>query len=286
MPEGRDTEAKQWTWVALALGAACVEPIAVKLGYRAAATPYQTLLVRNVVAAIAILPLARGARRVPLADAPRLVALGALLFTTSLLTLLAFAHLTVAVVLSIVSLTPVVVAIASRRRALGRRFGLGVACGVAGAALATGLEGASGHAFDLVGVACAIGAVATSTVYRLLLERTTERHPAPVVSTWIFATSGLLALVLVAPWAGLPPAAAWWAGGWTGVAAAVANVGFVAVVHALGAARASLVMLLQRPFVIGVAALTLGERPSAGELAGVGLVLLGIWLGNPPRAPR
>lgn len=285
MPESDPRSGSRWSWVLVALTAACVEPIAVKLGYRAAATPWQTLLVRNAIAALVILPLTRGPKRVPLREGARLVAAGALLFCTSLLTLFALARLTVAVVISIVSLTPVVVTLASRR-AVGARFAAGVACGVAGAALATlATNNPSARAIDPVGLACAIGAVATSTIYRLTLEKVTAKHAPPVVSAWVFATCGLLTLVLVAPFAGLPPAAAWWAGGWTGVAAAIANVTFVAVVRALGAARASLVMLLQRPLVVTIAWAWLGERPGVLEVAGVGLVLFGVWLGGQTRAP-
>ncbi len=294
------TPAARWTWVVLALVAACVEPIAVKLGYRASATPYQTLLVRNSVAAVVILPLlaaSRGLRsnaslegrptqRASWPEMARLAGLGALLFCTAQLTLLAFARLTVAVVLSIISLTPFVVALTSRRRALGPRFLGGAACGVVGAALATGLADVGSHEADLIGVACAVGAVATSTIYRLGLERVTVRHTPSVVSTWVFATSGIMALILVAPFAGLPPSAAWWAGGWTGVSAAIANVGFVSVVQVLGAARASLLMLLQRPLVIGIAAVTLGERPGPIEATGVALVLFGVWLGRPQKAKK
>ena len=293
MPDASAQSERRWIWVVLALAAACVEPIAVKLGYHASATPYQTLLVRNAVAAIFIWPLTRiptgqqtsGAKQTPvsLAEAARLGGLGALLFCTSLLTLVALARLTVALVISIVSLTPVAVALASRRQTLGPRFFMGVLSGVVGAilaAVATHMDGAH-HVLDGTGVACALGAVASSTIYRLTLEKVTVRHAPSVVSTWVFAMSGLLTLVLVAPFAGLPPTAAWWAGGWTGVAAAIANVGFVAVVQALGAARASLLMLLQRPLVIAIAAVWLGERPGPIELVGVALVLVGVWIGRP-----
>ncbi|MCA9667056.1 MAG: DMT family transporter [Myxococcales bacterium] len=234
------------------------------------------------MAAVVMVPLAHGRRRANRRDAAKLAALGALLFATAWLTIFALARLSVALVLTIASLTPVAVALASREQGRRARFFAGVGCAVGGAVLATGLFDAA-TATNVIGVLCMLGAVATSTTYRLGLERVTDRHTPSVVSTWVFASGGLLALVVVTPLAGMPPAAAWWAGGWTGVAAAVANVGFVTVIEVFGAARASLWMLLQRPLVIAIAALWLGERPGPLQIAGIVAVLLGVWLGQTAR---
>ena len=58
--------------VLLALLAASIEPILVKLGYRGAVTPLHLLVLKNVVAALVILPMTRHFRLVRYTDALRI----------------------------------------------------------------------------------------------------------------------------------------------------------------------------------------------------------------------
>jgi drug/metabolite transporter (DMT)-like permease len=101
------------------------------------------------------------------------------------------------------------------------------------------------------------------------------------MSSWIYLVHGVLALVLLAPFVGMPSSAAWSAGCWTGVAAAVSNVAFVAALAGLGAARASVVMLLQRPIIVIAAALVLAEPLGIEECVGITLVVAGVALSKP-----
>lgn len=269
-------------WAATALLTGSVEPIAAKLGFRADASPWELQLARSTVAALVILPLTRRIALLSREHAQRVALAGALLFTTSTLMLFALARLHVADVIAILSITPATVAIATWARGgapLGRRFVIGMLASIAGVALTTGAI--HGGIDDAVGVLCALGAVLSSTTYRLTLEKLTRENDPAVVSTWIYLVHGVLGLVLLAPFVGMPSTAAWTAGSWTGVAAGVSNVAFVAALAGLGAPRASVVMLLQRPIIVVAAAVVLAEPLGVEEAGGIALVVLGVALSKP-----
>lgn len=272
-------------WAALALFTGSIEPVAAKIGFRAAASVWELQLARSTVAALVILPLTRRIAWLPRPAMLRVGLAGALLFTTSTSMLFALSRLHVAAVIAILSITPACVAIASRIRgrvSLGRRFALGLVLSIAGVAVTTGAFHASGD--DALGFACALGAVASSTVYRLTIEELTSAADPSVVSTWIYVVHGVIGLALLGPMVGMPSSAAWVAGSWTGVAAAVSNVAFVAALAGLGATRASIVMLLQRPIIVVAAALILGEPLGIDEALGITLVVAGVALAKPADA--
>lgn len=89
-------------WVLLALTAASLEPILVKLGYRGAVTPLQLLVMKNVVAAAVILPLTRHFRWLPPRDLGRIGSVSVLLLLTNGLTLFALSRLTAVTVITLV----------------------------------------------------------------------------------------------------------------------------------------------------------------------------------------
>lgn len=271
-------------WAALALFSGSVEPIAAKAGFHAAATPWQVQLARSTVAALVILPITRRIAWLPRSLAPRLGLASALLFTTTTSMLFALSRLHVADVIAILSITPATVALATRLRrptVLGGRFALGLVLSFAGVVVTTGAF--RGRIDDALGLACALGAVASSTLYRLTLEELTARVDPAIVSSWVYLVHGVIALAVLAPFVGLPPPAAWSAGLWTGVAAAVSNVAFVAALAGLGAPRASVVMLLQRPIIVVAAALLLAEPLGPEEYVGIALVVGGVALSTPAR---
>lgn len=273
-------------WATLALFTGSIEPIAAKIGFHADASPWQVQLARSTVAALVILPLTRRIAWVSRSAAFRVAIAAALLFTTTTSMLFALSRLPVADVISILSITPATVAIAARwtnRASLGRRFALGVALSIVGVVITTGAF--RGEPGDALGLACAFGAVASSTLYRLNLEKLTATSDPAVISTWIYLVHGVIGLVVLAPFVGMPPAVAWTAGCWTGVAAAVSNVAFVAALAGLGAARASLLMLLQRPIIVIAAAVMLAEPLGVEEGVGIALVVAGVALSK-PAAPR
>lgn len=277
--DAASTELRAGLWAALALFSGSVEPVAAKVGFRADASPWQVQLARSVVAALVILPITRRFAWMPRATVPRLVLASALLFTTTTSMLVALSRLHVAEVIAILSITPATVAVATRWRrpgSLGGRFALGVALSIGGVVVTTGaFRGSLG---DGIGLGCALGAVLSSTIYRLTIEKLTSEVEPALVSSWVYLIHGLVALVVLAPFVGMPPPAAWTTGCWTGVAAAISNVAFVAALAGLGAPRASVVMLLQRPIIVIAAAIVLAEPLGPEEYVGIGLVVAGVAL--------
>jgi drug/metabolite transporter (DMT)-like permease len=266
--------------VALTIAAGCVEPLLARASGARHVDPSTLLVLRYLVATIVIFAI--GERRwVGRAGALRLASAGVLLFVTSGLALVAFVRLPVAIAVTLVSATPLWVAIASaRREGLGARFFGALALGIVGIVLTAGPLDLS---TDAIGIACALGATGSSAIYRLVIERVGKEYPSPVVSSYVFATGAVLAIAF-APFAPWPDAIAAGTGAIVGVAAAVSNVSFVAAVTALGAARTSLALLLQRPVIIGLAALLLAEPIGLVEGIGVVMVITAVWLARP--APK
>lgn len=271
-------------WLFAAIVAASVEPVLVKVGYRAHATPWQLLVVKNLVAAAVIVPLTRRLPWIGVAGVLRVARVSVLLLCTNALSLLALTRIPAVTQMTVVAVTPALVALVSERRgrvALGGRFWVGFALCFAGLLLTIDALRPGALRADAAGLAFALGAVVSSTVYRTTLEDLTPILPPPVVSTWAFLINAALALTLIAPWAGLPARTAWAVGGWIGLAGAVANVAFIEALHRTGAARLSVFTLLQRPLVMVVAAVALHEPMRALQVVGVAAVLAGVRLAQP-----
>lgn len=274
-------------WVLLALLGASVEPILVKLGYRAMASPWQLLALKNLVAAAVIVPLVRSLKWPGIEGVLRIGRVSVLLIVTNALSLLALARLPAVTQMTVVATTPAAVALVARARGRvnpGRRFWAALAAALVGMALMLDVLRPGALAFDAFGLALAFGAVASSTLYRSAMEDLTARYTPPVVSTWVFLVNAAVTSALVLPWSGLPPRAALPLGIWIGLAAAVANVAFLVALHRVGATRISLFTLLQRPAVMVAAALVLAEPLGWTQAVGVALVLGGVHIAQ--RASR
>ncbi len=275
---GSRAEDGSGVWLLALLLGASIEPVLVKLGYRAAASPWQLLALKSVVAALAILPLTRVRTWPGGAGLLRIARVGLLLLATNALTLLALTRLPAVTLLTVVATTPAAVGLVAQARGrmrAGPLFWAALVASVVGMALTLDLLG-HGARIDLAGLAAAFAAVGTSTVYRSAMEDVTSAFGPPVVSFWMFVVNAVVSLTLVLPLAGLPPRGALPVGVVIGIAAAVANVAFLVAIHRLGATRVSVFTLLQRPFVMVLAAIVLGEPLGAVQVVGIALVLAGV----------
>lgn len=273
-------------WVLLALTAASIEPILVKLGYRGTVTPLQLLVMKNVVAAAVILPLTRHFRLLGLADLARIGSVSVLLLITNGLTLFALSRLTAVTVITLVTVTPAVVALVNQARGrdrLGGRFWVGFWMCFVGVLLTVEALRPGEYALDGVGLAAVFGAIVSSTVYRVRMEDLTRDFDPRLVSTWVFWINALVAVLCIAPFVEPIPAASYPLGLWIGLAAALANVAFLWAIKLVGATNMSIFNLLQRPLVIVAAAVVLQEPLSALQVVGVGLVLCGLPLARAVR---
>ncbi|MFA7340700.1 MAG: DMT family transporter [Candidatus Obscuribacterales bacterium] len=274
-------------WVLLALTAASIEPILIKLGFQAQATPVQLLVLKNLVAAAVMLLLVRGWKRPAAVSFASLLTVSLLLFATNAFCIFALTKLTAVELITIITSTPVVVALVNcfrRHDSRGKLFWFGLAAALVGVLLslqtAAGAVLSTASSLNVLGVICALAAVLSSTTYRIKIESILRQADPRLVSLNIFVINALVSLCLV-PWLGpidqinqgiLPFAV------WMGVAAALANLAFIAAIKDLGATRMSVINLIQRPMIIIIAAFVLRESLGWPQVLGFVLVMLGVQM--------
>lgn len=270
-------------WVLLALTAASIEPVLVKLGFQLRATPLQLLVLKNIVGACAMLLLMRGwsGSKPKFAHLKKaeMIVVSLLLTGTSALTMMALTRLSAVELITIVTTTPVMVALVNlyrRRDEHGRFFWPGLGASIGGVFLSLQINSFS---VNLLGTAFALGAVLSSTLYRIRIENVLSKIDAPLVSLNIFVINGILSLLCL-PFIGPVQQAGQIAPYivWMGAAAAIANLAFIAAVKELGATRMSVINLVQRPLVLLIAAITLKEMLSWQQILGFAMVLAGVQL--------
>lgn len=264
--------------IVVAIVAASIEPIVVKLGYERQLLPLQLLVVKTLVGALLIFPLTRTFEWVGGVGFLRMMFLALLLLSNSALVIFALLKLSAVFVITIITTTPALVAIwnqALGRDRLSAKFWVGFLMCFVGVSL--GMDWTDLHG-TLTGFGLMAGAVIVSTVYRVTMEATTRLFTPALVSTYLFLINGLFAAVILLPFAGSIQQETWQIGGWMGLAAACANVAFVFAIKLLGSTKVSIILLLQRPAVIIAAAVILREALSAVQILGVILVLAGVPL--------
>ncbi len=270
-------------WLLLALLAASFEPLVAKLGYTNGVALESLFVGRCLVAALAVWPITRFRTgvdtRLPASARDRrgVVLGGLLLATTSGLTLFALTRVPTSIVVVAVTTTPALVAAVNHIRGqerTGLLFWLGVAACVSGVLMTLELPG--DESLDRFGIAASVAAVISSCVYRLHLDTLMKRVAPAVVSSWVMTVQGVCAIVIFGPFVRAFPTAAVLASVWTGIFAALANVAFLKAMQLVGATRVSIFTLLQRPLVIGVAALVLDEPLGPMQWIGTGLVIAGM----------
>lgn len=269
-------------WILATLIGASIEPIIVKFGYAANCSPWQLLCIKSIVSALVIWPITRQKTWVGLSGLLQILPVASLLLCTGTLVLLSLQYIQASMLITIVTVTPAAVALVNQalgRDILGPKFWIGFCMCAAGILLTTGNYGA----LHPLGIALAFAAVLSSTTYRVLLEKVTRIHKPAVVSTYIFLINGICLLPVlpfIAP--GLPTNILA-SGVWLGIAAAVANVSFLYAISILGSTRVSIITMLERPIVIGIAAVVLKECLSPLQIAGIILVIAGVQLAKVKR---
>jgi drug/metabolite transporter (DMT)-like permease len=265
-------------WISIAFIAASIEPIIVKLGYLGSITPAQLLVVKCVVGALVLLPLARAWRWVGWRAAGELLFAGLLLLGTNGLTMFALQHLSAVTVVTIVATTPAFVGLTNQlagRDVLGPKFWLGFVLCFVGVVLGLDMQD---FGLNWVGVLQILGAVATSTIYRVRMERMTAEYSPLAISAYTFMVCGVLSSVSLAPWVGSISPSCWMLGIWIGLSAVAANVAFLYLLRLVGSTKISIINMLQRPALIIAAAVILKEPFTPMTAASVALVLVGVQL--------
>lgn len=269
--------------VVIAILAASIEPIVVKLGYEQNLLPLHLLIVKTLIGSILILPLTRTHRWIGFKNFARITLLALLLLATSALSIFALKHIAAVLAITIITTTPAFVAICNQaigRDELSLKFWLGFLLCFAGVCL--GLEW-SNLSVDMIGLFLIFGAVLTSTTYRVTMEGTAGKLSPALISTYLFFINGFVIACFVLPLAGKIPDGAWHIGAWMGFASACANVAFLYALALLGSTRISIINILQRPAIIIAAAFILHEQLTLLQCAGIVMVLVGVQLAQVKR---
>ena len=225
-----------------------------------------------------------------LASRQRRILAGAALVNglTNLVLFFAFGAMAVGLVMAVYYLYPVLVAVLSA--ALGRErltavrvLALGIACG--GLALVLGGQLDPGAHATVAGIALAAGAALCQAVYLVAIRGGFDDVPGVQATTVVLVgglvVSGTAALLLegvasAGAWIASPTA--WFAIAFAGTVGALPKVWVMGGVRLIGSTRAALALLTE-PVVAGVvAALLLGQRLSAAELAGGAAILAAVVL--------
>jgi drug/metabolite transporter (DMT)-like permease len=164
---------------------------------------------------------------------------------------------------------------------------LGVPVALAGVVLISGVLGADAYGEDpALGVVIGLLVAASYAAYLLLIRKGRDRrHVAGPILDATLATA-LVAAVAGALAGELDALPTWPGHGWL-VVLAVSAQGMAGLLLAIALPRlpaltTSLVLLVQPVLSVGLAMLIIDEAPSAGQLAGVALVVVGVAPGSVP----
>jgi hypothetical protein len=170
-----------------------------QIGYRYFVTPYELLILRFLIGGIVVLPLVKRYRWIGWKNTAGVLWLALLLMSTCGLVLVALKYLTAVVVITIITATPAFVAIVNQmlgKEILSKRFWIGFLFCFAGILLSIEIHRGTSNSqtFNIIGLLCAFGSVAVSTIYRTQLDDATRTFPPMQVSTYMFIMDAIVAL--------------------------------------------------------------------------------------------
>jgi drug/metabolite transporter (DMT)-like permease len=191
----------------------------------------------------------------------------------------------------LIAAVPLIVALLAVRfdhaeRATGRRL-VGLVIGFGGVIALVGLD-VAGDARELLGAgAILLAAVGYAVGAMLLKRRFADVDPRPVMAGALGIAALILApAALAAPPATTPSAEAIVARVVLGVfCTAAAFVLYGSLVAEVGPGRATVITYVAPMVAVGLGVTVLGERPGAGAIAGLLLIIAGSWLSTDGRMP-
>lgn len=172
------------------------------------------------------------------------------------------------------------------RERVGAKTAVLVAAGVAGLVLASWGNG-TGVEVSVVSIGLGVVTTATVVAYTLGTKPLLDRYSPVVVSAFVM----IIGAVALLPFVDEAPRSA---GGWLGVvglgvgATYLASLLYLRGLQVVGATTTGLLVSLEAPIALALAALLIGERFVPVGLVGVGLVLVSslLVIGRPPAATR
>ena len=265
-------------WITLALLGSSVEPLIVKIGLNNQISSFQILVLKLICGAILFTPFYSRIKIHNLSVMKRLFFISAMALVTNYCIFLSLEHLSVPLVVTLITTTPVFVGLLNQlqgRVTLKKEFWVGVLAVFIGVLLSLEFTQSSLAFVTSMGLIFALISILGSTMYRTSVEKLCEDIDPLQISASIFLINGIFSAFML-PWIGKIASGTWPIAIWLGLAGAVANIAFVNAIHSLGATRTSIISLLQRPLVILLATIILKTPLSAWQLSGIALVFFGV----------
>lgn len=193
-----------------------------------------------------------------------------------------------AILIAAVPLTVAVLAIrfAPSERPTGLRL-VGLFIGLAGVVALLGID-VAGQPLELLGSLCVLGATVGYAVGPMIAKtRLSDLHSlGPVAVGLALSSLTLTPLALAWPPERMPSSEALWSIAALGVACtALALTLFFFLVTEAGPSRATVITYVSPTVAVALGVTLLGERPGAGAVAGLLLILAGSWLSTGGRIP-
>lgn len=267
-------------WVAAALIASSIEPLVVKLGFKGNATASQLLILKLVFGGLFIAPIYKYIVWVGKEKFKGLLIVSSFFILNYLFIFYSLTTITATVLITIITITPAVVAIINQFKAkelAGPKFWFGFFVCFLGVILTIDIFNSSSQTLEPIGVMLAFMSVGTSAMYRTRMDVLTRKIKPITISAYIFLINACVGILLI-PWLGKVESGTWKLALWIGFAGAIANIAFISALKLIGSTRISILTVLQRPLVIVLAALILKEPLSFTQMAGIVMVLIGIQL--------
>lgn len=265
-------------WITLALLGSSVEPLIVKIGLNNQISSFQILVLKLICGAIIFTPFYARLKIHNLSVMKRLFFISAMALVTNYCIFLSLEHLSVPMVVTLITTTPVFVGLLNQlqgRVTLKKEFWVGVLAIIIGVLLSLEFTYSSWSSVTSLGLIFVIMSILGSTIYRTSVEKLCEDIDPLQISAFIFFINGVFS-VLMLPWIGKIVPGTWPIALWLGLAGAVANIAFINAIHSLGSTRTSIISLLQRPLVILLATVILKTPLSAWQVTGIALVFFGV----------
>lgn len=272
-------------WIMGALLAASIEPIIVKFGFKGHLSPWHLFTLKSIFAALlcGAVCLIFKFKVESRSQLKQLLIPSVLLIGTNLFTMFALYTISAVTVITVVTTSPALVAVLNQRMGrdqLDKLFWPGFWLSFIGVMLSIEL---SQFIVQPIGLLLMFGAVITSSIYRVQMERITDEVSPLVASAFTMAVGAAFAVVCIVPFNLNMPSNAWSFGIWIGIAAGLANVAFLYALNTVGATRISVLTMLQRPMLIVAAAVLLKEAVTIPQIIGVVLVLIGTQIAKVKR---
>lgn len=266
-------------WIALHLIMVSVEPIAAKLGFRHPMSAIDLHFARCIIGAVLIYPITRSFEWIGMKHLLKVLLPTVGHFLRGFLFVWALMYIPAVVAVTILTLTPAMVAVANTklfdRERVNGKFWLGFLISFYGVLLACGITSFKVH---ILGLGLALAAVGSSVLYRIQMDTLTKRYSPQLISTYVFLLEGLFALLFLTPFISGYSHQIGIFGGGIALSAIFANLSFLIVIQKIGSTKASVIKMVQRPLAILAAALILNESLSIAQCLGMLLVFAGTIL--------